>query len=213
MIDAVIFDMDGLMFDTERLCIRAWDAAGVELGLGPLGHMNALTLGQSRDATRQVFLERFGPGFDYDNFRQVAAKHRSAIIAAEGFPEKPGLRLLLDGLETRCIRKAVCTSSTRQTAWRNLALSGLAGRFCGVSAGDMVARAKPAPGLYLHACRQLGLPPRRCLALEDSPNGVRAAAAAGLSVIMVPDLVQPDAEIRGLTRQVLPHLAAVLPLV
>ncbi len=209
MIQGVIFDMDGLMFDTEQLEMRSWDIVGEQMGYGALGRMGLRTLGCTGDDTERIFYEELGADFPYTAFRAKAKVWRHAEVAAHGLPVKPGLRALVELLRARGIPYAIGTSSRRDTALQNLRDSGLVALFPVIVGGDMVKNGKPAPDIFLEAARRLSLEPAQCMVFEDSPNGIRAARAAGMTAVMVPDLLQPDAQVRALCHHVLDSLCDV----
>lgn len=191
-IQAVAFDMDGLLFDTERLAIDSWLEVGRQLDLPIEREIVLLTLGLDRTGTRRVFEQHYGTQFDYDRIRELRLACCYESIERQGMPLKPGVRTLLDFLDTRGVRYALATSSDRERAGRYLRSAGLDGRFAGVVCGDMVSRGKPAPDIYRAACALLRVEPACCAAFEDAPAGILAAHRAGCLPVMIPDLVQPD---------------------
>mgnify|MGYP005770338795 FL=1 len=194
MIEAVIFDMDGLMFDTERLCSLAWDWAGEQMGIGPAGYMNLRTLGVTAPEARRILLEEFGQDFDVDRMQSLAREFTADYLGKNPLPVKPGLYTLLDYLKGQGLPLAVASSTREETVRRHLRAAGIEGRFAAVVCGDMVTHSKPHPEIYELACARLGKTPPSCAALEDSRNGLRSAHAAGCRAVMVPDLWQPDPE-------------------
>ncbi len=192
----VVFDMDGLMLDTERVSSLALDYAGEKTGIGPAGFMTARLLGLSPAASRELFIAEFGERYDDAEFRRFADEFRASYFARHGIPQKPGLRKTLERLSAAGFRLAVASSTRRQTVLSQLGAVGVDGFFDAVICGDMVTRCKPDPEIYLRACGEIGLPPRECWALDDAPAGVASARAAGCRVIMIPDLAAPD-EVTG----------------
>ena len=196
-IDAVIFDMDGLIFDTERpirrVILDAAKAAGCEMSEAFYQTMIGVP-GPECDALMRDY---FGPGFAFDDFRSVC---RSGIarVLGEGVPLKPGAAELLVELRARQMPLALATSSPRDHAEHHLGVADLRRFFTAVATRNDVSRGKPHPDLFLRAAADLRVAPDRCLVLEDSHNGVRAAHAAGCLPVMVPDLLQPTEEMRGL---------------
>jgi len=209
MYAAVLFDMDGLMFDTERLTHRAWSQAMAEFGLPAPFELYLRCVGTSETGTNAILSAALGADFPVEALRARERAQVHQIIAAEGLPLKPGLHALLDALDVRQMPRAVASSSHRATIERNLGLTGLAGRFQALAGGDEVAQGKPSPDVFLLAAARLGVAARHCLVLEDSENGVRAASAAGCTVINIPDLKPLPAEAAALTTAVLPDLHAV----
>lgn len=191
MVAAVIFDMDGLMFDTERLARDAWHEVGRRLGC-PIGEgVFARILGATPQASAKVFREAFGDGFDYPLARKMCSEWMEERIDRHGVPVKPGLGKLLIDLRDAGIRRAVASSSPRATVEKYLRLTGLAHFFDAVIGAEDVARSKPAPDSFLVAARALETRPERCLVLEDSENGLLAARNAGMKAVCVPDLTLP----------------------
>ncbi|HTI68045.1 MAG TPA: HAD family phosphatase [Caulobacteraceae bacterium] len=196
-IQAVVFDMDGLLIDSEAL-VRA----GIVRAAQALGHhfpdaLFARTVGCSDTAYEASVREHFGPDFPMERFLAREAVEIERAFAA-GVCLKTGVIELIDHVERRGLMRAVATSSSRATARRHLGDHGLADRFHAIVAREDVTRHKPAPDPYFEAARRLGMAPAACLALEDSHNGVRSAHAAGMMVVMVPDLLEPTAEMHGL---------------
>ncbi len=194
ILEGAVFDMDGLLFDTERLCIEATDWAGEQMGIGKAGWMNYRTLGTNNAETRRLWLAEFGPEFDYSRLSALVSEYTRRYLAEHPLPVKPGLYELLDFLDGRGLPLAVASSSDEQTVLRHLERAGIRERFRAVVCGNQIARSKPAPDIYLAACARLGVDPARCAAVEDSRNGLWSAANAGCFPLMVPDLWQPDAE-------------------
>lgn len=211
MIAGIAFDMDGLMFDTERLAVDAWMLAAKELGYDIPYAVVAETFGMTGELTRQVLYRHYGADFDCDGFFKVYRKHREHLLAG-GIRVKPGLLTLLDYLREKGYRYTVSTSSHEQDARRNFALAGISDYFAAIVCGDMIARSKPAPDIYLKACEVLQLPPDQCLALEDSPLGLQAAYAAGLHPVLIPDLAEVDAATEKLVYAKVDTLADVITL-
>jgi HAD superfamily hydrolase (TIGR01509 family) len=193
-LDAVVFDMDGLLLDTEMLARQANLLAGQELGLGLTEEFCALLIGVPLDGNRRLLLEHYGQSTPVDAFFAAAGRHFKSLVDCGALAVKPGVAELLDQLEQAGLPCAVATSSAKEKARHHLELAGISQRFQAIITRDDVARGKPHPDLFLGAAQALGTPPERCLALEDSYNGVRAAHAAGMPVIMVPDLLPATAE-------------------
>lgn len=194
MIEAVIFDMDGLMFDTERPSIRFWQEVLAERGFRLTDAMASRIRGGNEAHIRRTLEELFGPDLDF-RAAQDAQYERMRRLDEGALRIKPGLAELLAWLEERRIPRAIASSSLRGMIDGHLAAAGLAGRFDAILSGEMVSRSKPDPEIFLKAAAALGVPPARCLVLEDSPNGVRAGAAGGFVTVMVPDMDPPTPEL------------------
>ena len=197
MIRGVIFDMDGLMFDTERVWTALWAPALERLGQpAPTEAFMAGARGLAGENMLR-YLKANYPAVDPQLLLDtVNGLGKTAL--ANGAPAKPGLYELLDYLEQAGIPRVVASSSSRETIDRYLRIAGIGRYFAGRVSGQDVQYSKPNPAIFLEAARVLGLPPRDCLVLEDSFNGVRAGHASGAVTVMVPDLAQPDGEIRKL---------------
>lgn len=193
-----IFDMDGLMLDTERVAALAFDYAGEKTGIGPAGYITERILGLSVDAARPVWISEFGDGYDEDGMIRYAREFKRRYYETHKVPVKPGLYELLRYLSGEGYRLAVASSTGRETVEGELSSVGVLRFFDVLVCGDMVTRSKPDPEIYLSACGALGLLPGECAALEDSRAGILSAHAAGCRVIMVPDLWQPDEEASGI---------------
>ena len=197
-IDAVVFDMDGLIFDSERIVQRSWNYAGEKLGYGRIGEHIYNTLGFNVVRREQYFKGVFGEDFPMLKFNELTRETFYEIVNREGLAVKTGVRELLEYLKEHRIKIAVATSSRKVHSISSLKQAGLWHYFDGGVFGDMVANAKPDPEIYLKACEQIQADPKACIALEDSPAGIRSSHAAGMMPIMVPDLAEPDEEIQKL---------------
>jgi HAD superfamily hydrolase (TIGR01509 family) len=197
-IGAVIFDMDGLMLDTEPIYKMAWQRAAAECGHPISEELYAELIGRSRVDGEAILADAFGAAFSMEDFRAVCARCEAAAFA-ENLPViKPGLEELLALLEARAIPKAVATSTERHIAEQQLGSLGLLARFSVLATGDEVVNGKPAPDLFLLAASRLAIEPLQCLVLEDSEAGVMAAHRAGMHVFCVPDIKRPSAEVAAL---------------
>jgi HAD superfamily hydrolase (TIGR01509 family) len=195
-VQAVVFDMDGVLFDTERLYQEAALIAGKDMRCAISASLLERAAGLSWPGTRALFVDAFGPSFPLDEFF-AAWLHRFEQLAAAP-PLKPGASELIRTLEQFAIPRAIATSSMRANVEQHLAAHSLASRFHAIVAHGDYATGKPAPDPFLRAAERLAVDPRLCVAIEDSHNGVRSAAAAGMMTIMVPDLVAPSEEIQAL---------------
>lgn len=212
MIEAVLFDMDGLMFDTERMFQKAWVQAGTEMGVPMHEGVVDRMRGRNQAGCAAVCREVFGEEFDFPAMRTRCRQLMAEWIERDGLPEKEGLHPLLEELQRRNIPAVLATSTTRDSAWGHLVKAGVDSYFCGAVCGDEVTHSKPDPEVFLKAAAVAGKEPEHCMVLEDSFAGVRAGAAAGCFTVMVPDLSQPDEELRGIANRVVDSLNDVLPL-
>lgn len=198
MIDGVIFDMDGTMFDTERMWATFWEPALAALGLPYREGLAEAARGTAGVTTRNVVRQFYGPDCDAEAI--VDSLHRVAdeVFFSAPVPKKPGLDALLAWLKARHIPMAVASSSREAMIRHNLDVWGLTQDFTAIVSGQHVAHSKPDPEIFLLTAQKLGVEPSRCLVLEDSYNGVRAGAAGGFVTVMVPDLVPADDEMKRL---------------
>ena len=202
---AVIFDMDGLMLDSERAIIDCMAEAARDCGYHDLPEVLWLSMvGHSEAVCRHLLDEAVGEA-GRDAILQRSHLLYDAVVAA-GVPHRPGIVAMLDFLEARGMPRAVATSTRRPLALRKLEAAGLLSRFHAICTSSDVQHPKPAPDIYQLAATTLGVDPAHCLVLEDSPTGVRAALAAGMHPIQIPDLLEPDAAVRALGHTILPSL-------
>ena len=194
-LQAVVFDMDGLMFDSERYIQTAWNQAGTMLGYGTLGDHIEKTLGFNGTKRREFFLDLCGQDFPYDEFLELYRSLYFDRVRKEGIPAKEGLHETLEVLKKLGIRMGVATSSSRENTLKNLEREQISGYFQTVITGDMIQHGKPEPDIYLEACRKLGAEPQDAIALEDAINGIKAAARAGMMPVMIPDLIKDTTEV------------------
>ncbi|RZI81975.1 MAG: HAD family phosphatase [Rubrivivax sp.] len=207
--EGFVFDMDGLLVNTESLARKALRLAGDEIGLDLPDSLCHLMIGVPADGCRRLLYERYGKNAPADPLFDAAARHMEAQISAGRLRCQPGALALLDELDRRSMPRAVATSSSRVKAARHLSAASITHRFDAIVTRDDVANGKPWPDLFVRAAEALGLPPAHCLALEDSYNGVRAAHAAGMPVIMVPDLLPANDEMRSLCLDIVESLEAI----
>ncbi|MCQ8183570.1 HAD family phosphatase [Methylomonas sp. SURF-1] len=209
---ALIFDMDGLVLDTETTYFAAWRQAAAELGCELPEQFCASLSGCSGEMVRQRLQDYFGAGFDVAAFQQLSGLYWTQHVERYGIDVKPGFRAALAAADRRGWSYALATNSRRANAERCLRAAGLQQVFSVIAAADNSMRAKPAPDLFLCAAEALACPIADCLVLEDSPVGVRAAKAAGARCIMVPSAaVEP--ETAGLADLVLADLYQVADLI
>ena len=194
---ACIFDMDGLMFDTERVFVAAWDYAGEKLGLGKTGYMVMKTMGRNTEGCNQIWREEFGADFDVAALWDYTREFLEDYYSRNTVSLKKGLYELLAYLKQAGYKLAVASSTKTEKVEHHLASADVRTYFDAVIGGDMVEKSKPEPDIYLKAAAALGVPPEECYALEDSRNGLLSAHAAGCKAIHVPDLWQPDGAVKA----------------
>jgi len=209
---AVIFDMDGTMFNTEPLYFDAWSQAALAQGFDIPSSWVPDLVGQPNLAVSDLFSQRLGTTFDTARFHRDWPAKLAALFTAATDLTRPGLIALLDLLDALAIPRAIATASDSREASLLLRSHQLGPRFDHVVTADQVARGKPAPDLPLEAARRLGVDPARCLVIEDSAPGCQAAHAAGCPVLLVPDTVLPDPHTLDLVWQTLDSLVHAPPL-
>jgi len=205
---AVIFDMDGLLFDTERLYCRAMTQAAAELGETLPLELYLGMIGLPGLDNMAMLAAHYGEAFDVKAF-WAASRARFHELAEVEIGLKAGVVELLDHLDALDLPRAIATTSRRESADHHLAAHGLTARFDAIVAHGDYERGKPHPDPYLKAAEILGVAPRDCLVLEDSHNGVRSAAAAGAMAVMAPDMLPATDEMRGLCVEIVEDLHAV----
>lgn len=197
-IRGILFDMDGLVLDSERLYTRFWREAAHALGY-PMTVAQSLGMRSLGKSLGQPYLEGlFGSGVDYTIMRNERIERMDAYVAQHGIPPKPGIFELLDYMEAKGIAAAITSSSPMESIQKHLSAVGLLHRFQKLCSGHNVPNGKPAPDIYLLGAKELGLDPSECLALEDSPTGILSAYRAGCLPVMVPDLDQPGDDTKQL---------------
>ena len=211
-VEAVIFDMDGLLIDSEAVYIVAMQEAARNLGLEMSLAFCHSMIGIPRRECNVMIQGLYGAGFDIDRFRGLYSSHVRRLLD-ERIPVKTGVIELLDLLDRLGLPRAVATSAARETAEHHLGRAGLLERFHAIATRDDVEHAKPAPDIYFEAARRLGVTPAHCVALEDSGIGLTAAHAAGMMAVMVPDILQPTDELRARAVHVAADLHEVIRLI
>jgi HAD superfamily hydrolase (TIGR01509 family) len=192
---AAIFDMDGLMLDTERPVVTAWEQAAVAMGWQLSGEVLARTIGVDEASTRRILVEAYGEDFPYDAIREDLERVYVEYVEKNGIALRPGLLALLEHLSGLGIPIAVATSSARNIALWKLERAGIGEYFRLLVCGDEVRWGKPAPDIFLKAVELLGREPAECLGFEDSPAGLRALEAAGIRSVFIRDMVEPPPEV------------------
>ena len=196
LVKGVVFDMDGLMLDTERVIMHSWDITGDKLGYENFGNNIYHTLGMSRKQRDSYLMEKYGNDFPLQKFIDEYHRIYREYEKTYGIPKKKGLMSLLAYLKKQEIPMAVATSTHQMYSIPGLEAQGILSYFQKVITGDMVKKGKPDPEIYQKACAALGVVPEETLALEDSYNGIRSAYKAGMKVIMIPDLLVDEEPVR-----------------
>lgn len=207
-IDAAIFDMDGLLLDTERLCMRVFKQACDTVQQPFYEDVYLSIIGRNSAGIEQIFRQAYG-----DNIEPINTEWRKnyqAIVRHQAIPLKDGVIELLDWLKQQGIPIAVATSTHKELATIKLKLAGIDHYFDNLTCGCEVSNGKPDPEIYLLAAQRLNVDPRHCLAFEDSNNGVYSATSANMITFQIPDLVEPTPEVVALGHTILPSLNAAL---
>lgn len=207
---AVVFDMDGVIFDSERAVMQCWKEVASRHNIPDIEKTILACTGTTMVRTREIMLNLYGADFPYDEY----ARESSAIFHSRydggRLPMKPGVKELLTFLKEHDKKIALASSTRQQVVTDELRDAGVIEYFDRIICGDMVSRSKPAPDIFLKACEELNISPSDSYAIEDSYNGIRAAHAGGLHPIMVPDLLPADEEMQSLAEIVLPSLTSVM---
>ena len=212
-VKGVLFDMDGVVLDTEKLYARFWAEAAHALGY-PMSYEQALGMRSLNNEAGQAKLESyFGSGVSRAQMRDKRVELMDAYVAEFGVEAKPGISELLDALKEKGIRAAIATSSPLERARKYLDGLSLTEKFDCICSGHDVAHGKPEPDIYLHAAACLGLKPENCLAIEDSPAGIESAYRAGCMPVLVPDLDGSDETMRRMLFAEADSLADIIDLV
>lgn len=211
---AVVFDMDGVIFDSEKLYRKHWKITGKEYGIDDkeMEELCNLIAGATRENNEKLMKSRFGEAFDYGTFRQLTMNRMDEDILQNGLDLKPGVLEIFQYLKEAGYKIGLATSTQQERARPNLEKAGILNVFDKIVYGGVVPNGKPAPDIYLRACKELGIAPCEAIGIEDSINGVKASAAAGLYTIMVIDLIQPTEEIRLLANRIYESLFDVIHL-
>lgn len=208
-VKAVVFDMDGVIFDSERLVIECWKVIAEKYQIEDIEAACFECLGINAALTKELMLKRYGIDFPYDAYEEEISVLFQQRASDGKLPKKQGVVELLTYLKDRKMKIGLASSTHSEIVFRELEEGGLLEYFDEVIGGDMVSRSKPAPDIFLKASERLGIEPADTIVIEDSYNGVRAAYSAGMKPIMVPDLAMPTKEMEEICFKILPSLLDV----
>jgi len=200
----VIFDMDGVLFDSERVYIEGYVKYASDYP--DIRAVSLSCVGATGKRTREIFLDKYGEDFPFDAYYQRVRDY----VMSRPVPLKPYVHEIFAYLRQNGIPTALASSTREERVRQMLTGEGLTAYFDAIICGDMVSHSKPHPEIFLVAAERLGIRPEDCYVIEDSFNGIRAAHNAGMHPIMVPDILQPDAEIAAVCAAVLPDLSAAM---
>lgn len=207
---AVVFDMDGVIFDSERAVMQCWKEVASRHNIPDIEKAILACTGTTMVRTREIMLNLYGADFPYDEYARESSVIFHSRYDGGRLPMKPGVKELLTFLKERGKKIALASSTRQQVVMDELRDAGIIEYFDRIICGDMVSRSKPAPDIFLKACEELNISPSDSYAIEDSYNGIRAAHAGGLHPIMVPDLLPADEEMQSLAEIVLPSLTSIM---
>lgn len=208
-VKGVLFDMDGIVLDTEKLYTHFWQEAAQYFGYPMTYEMGLGMRSLSKEAGERQLKAYLGDDVDYQMVRNKRIEMMSAFIEEHGVETKPGIQELMVFLREKGIKTAIATSSPLERAEKYLLQVGLLDNFDEIVSGHMVEHGKPAPDIYFFAAAKLGLHPEECLVLEDSPTGLLAANRAGCIPVMIPDQDQPDEKVKELVYAVAENLLSI----
>ena len=207
-VETVIFDMDGVIFDSERLVIECWEVIAKKHNIPDIVEICMRVQGNNREETGKRFREKYGDGFPYEAYKKEVSALFRHLYGGGRLPLKPGVTEILESLKQAQIPLALASSTRTDIVRQELDEAKIIHYFGSVLGGDMVARSKPEPDIFLAAAKALGAVPANCYVVEDSFNGICAAYRAGMHPVLVPDMQRPTEEIRRLAEVIVPDLFA-----
>ena len=200
-LDAVVFDMDGVIFDTETIALRSWQDTADSHGLGDITQTAMKCVGRSTVDTLKIFEESYGDRVSIEQMHIECINRFNEIMQTEGLPVKLGTRELLEHLKANGAKVALASSTTYDRVVMELKDADLFKYFSVIIGGNMIEHSKPEPEIYLLACEKLGADPKKSAAVEDSRNGIISASRAGMMPFLVPDIIEPDEEMKQLAHK------------
>ncbi len=209
-VQAVIFDMDGVIFDSESLVLQCWDVIAQKYGIQDVRKVCKMCLGTNAKESMRIFKEVYGEQFPYADYKKEMSALYHHTVKCGGLQCKPGIKELLNYLKENHYKIGLASSTRREVVESQLSNAGLLKYFHVIVCGDMVSKSKPEPDIYLKASTLLDICPENAYAIEDSYNGIRSAYQAGMNPIMVPDLMEPTEEMKTKTVAILQSLHDVI---
>lgn len=209
---AAIFDMDGLLLDTERVAMNTFEQACKVLGFPFHSEIYLGIIGRNAAGIEEVIRSGYGDDLDYPKLNQEWQTRYREVVTKQAIPKKLGVESLLAWLKSNGYKIAVATSSKKEVAQIKLSLANIDHYFDAFATGCEVSNGKPDPEIFLLAAQRLGIEPHHCIAFEDSNNGTQAAVAAKMTTFQIPDLVEPTEEIRNMGHHIHSSLLDVLHL-
>ena len=207
---AVIFDMDGIIFDSEKLVLDSWEKVGEKHHIAGIREIFTECIGTNKVKTKEIVYAHYGSSFEYDRFSQEASSYFHEIVQKEGLPLKKGVKEILQYLTDEKIAVGLASSTRLAVVEEEIKQAGLYDYFQVVMGGDLLKKSKPEPDIYLMTCEKMGIVPESAYAVEDSYNGIRAAYSAGMMPIMVPDILAVTDEMREMSVAIFDDLLQVL---
>ncbi|MBO5389740.1 MAG: HAD family phosphatase [Lachnospiraceae bacterium] len=207
---AVVFDMDGVIFDSEKRVVECWKVIADKYGVPDIEAACRECFGCNQVVAKERFLKRYGEDFPYVEYKKEMSDLFHERYDNGNLPMLPGVVEILEFLKANGKRIALASSTRRVSVESGLTWAGIIDYFDAIICGDMVSRSKPEPDIFLKACEALGVSPSESYAIEDSYNGIRAAHRGGLLPIMVPDMMEPDKEMEELSVAILGSLNEVI---
>lgn len=192
----IIFDMDGVIFDTERLCLKIWKKISAKFNVFDIEKVYFECIGTNEDLTKKIMLKAYGTNFPYHDFKNLADKLFDGYEKLYKMPLKKGAKEILSYFKQKGYKIGLASSTKYERVKKELTHVNLFHFFDEIATGDMVINSKPSPDIYLLAAKKLNAYPEACYAIEDSKNGIIAAASANMKTIMIPDLLEPDSSIK-----------------
>lgn len=206
---AIVFDMDGVILDTEILVLSCWDRIGKENNIKNTREVCKKCIGTTYTRTTEIFKENYGQDFPFEEYSKEVSKLFHEMSDNEGIPLKKGVKELLEYLKENNYKIGLASSTMIKYVTKELKDAGVYDYFDIVVGGDMLKKSKPEPDIYLLACEKLNVDPKETFAVEDSFNGIISAYRAGMKALMVPDLLEPNDEIKEYTHEIFKDLLEV----